>query len=75
MKRDPAGRLGSRELRQRVVWILRLIFIATLPAAIVAFISYGVLTALLTAGSLFSAFVAVAVLGAWLEGYFERYDR
>lgn len=75
MKRDAAGRLGSRRLRQRIVWALRLVFIATVPAAIVAFVSHGTLTAILTAGSLFSAFVALAVLGAWLEGYFEQYDR
>lgn len=57
------------------MWGLRLIFIAAMPAAIVAFISYGTLTALLTAGVMFSVFVAVGVLGAWLEGYFDQYDR
>ena len=75
MRRDAAGRIGSRRLRHTVVWWLRIIFIATVPAVIVAFISHGTLTAVLTAASLFSAFVALAVTGAWLEGYFEQYDR
>lgn len=75
MKRDAAGRLGPKALRHGIVWWLRLMVVALLPAFIVAVVSYGVLTALLTAGVLFSVFIAVAVLGAWLEGAFDLYDR
>lgn len=39
MRRDAAGRIGSRRLRHTVVWWLRIIFIATVPAVIVAFVS------------------------------------
>lgn len=75
MKRDPAGRLGPRGVRTALLWALRWTLALFIPALILVAALWGLRAMGVFIGAGAGAFIALAMVSAWLDGAFNSVDR